>query len=70
MGKSFPLGIVFAKLGSIFVKKMLKVWAIFTALKSKAPLCFKEHGIHLLFLPTLTIEQIDSQTFDRTALIV
>ena len=41
----FPLGIFFAMLGSIFVKKKLKVSAIFTGLKSTMPLCFKEHGV-------------------------
>ena len=52
IGDFLPLGILFAMLGPIFVKKKLKVSAIFTGLKSKTPLCFKEHGVRLLFLPT------------------
>ena len=52
-------------LGPIFVKKKLKVAAIFTGWKNKASLCFKDHGGDLLFLPTLTIEQTSSQVFDR-----
>ena len=57
-------------LGPIFVKKKLKVSAVFTGLKSKVPLYFKEHGVDLLFLPTLTIEQIASQVFDRSVLVL
>ena len=56
IGDFFPLEIVFAMLGPIFVKKKLKVSAIVTGLKNKTPLCFKEHGVRLLFYPTLTIE--------------
>ena len=55
-------------LGAIFVKKKLKVSPIFTGLKSKTPLCFKEHEVRLLFLPTLTIKQMASQVFDRSVL--
>ena len=66
MGDFFPLGILFAMFGSIFVKKKLKVSAIFSGLNSKALLFFKEHGVDLFFLPTLTIEQIVSQVFDRS----
>ena len=51
-------------LGLIFAKKMLKVSAIFTGLKSKTQLCFKEHRVRLLSLPTLTMEQMASQVFD------
>ena len=56
MGDFFPLGALFAMLGPIFVKKKLKVSAIFNGLKSKAPLFFKEHEVDLLFFLTLTIE--------------
>ena len=66
MGDFFPLGALFAMLGPIFVKKKLKVSAIFNGLKSKAPLFFKEHEVDLLFFLTLTIEQIASQVFDRS----
>ena len=52
IGDFFPLGILFAMLVPIFVKKKLKVSAIFTGLKSKTPLCFKDHGVRLLFLTT------------------
>ena len=55
-------------LSPIFVKKKLKVSAIFTVLKRKAPLCFKEHGIGLLFLLTLTKERIASHVFDISVL--
>ena len=47
-------------LGPIFMKKKLKVSAFFTRLKSKALLRFKKHGVDLVFLPTLPIEQIAS----------
>ena len=66
MGDFFPLGILFAMFGSIFVKKKLKVSAIFSGLKTKALLFFKEHGVDLFFLPTSTIEKIASQVFDRS----
>ena len=36
----FPDGIILAMLGPIFLKKMLKISAIFTGLKSKTPLFF------------------------------
>ena len=55
-------------LGPIFVKKKLKVSAVFTGLKSKVQLCLKEHGVRLLFLSTMTIERIASQVFDRSVL--
>ena len=55
-------------LGPIFVKKKLKFSAVFTGLKSKTLLCFKEHGVHVLFLLTLPIQQISSQVFDRSVL--
>ena len=60
IGDFFPLVIIFAMLGPIFVKKKLKVSAIFTGLKSKTPLCFKEDGERSFFLPTLTTEQMAS----------
>ena len=42
MGKNdfIPYGIILTMLCPIFVKKMLKVSAIFTGLKSKTPLLF------------------------------
>ena len=55
-------------LGPILVKKKLKVSAIFFGLKSKTLLCIKEHGVRLLFLPTLTVVRITSQVFDRSIL--
>ena len=64
-GDFVPLGILFATLHPIFVKKKLKISSIFTRWKSKTPLCFKEHGVRLLFLPTLTIEPM---AFDRFVL--
>ena len=66
IGDFFPLGISFAMLGPIFLKKKLEISAIFAGLKSKVPLYFKVSGVDLLFLPTLTIEQIASQVFDRS----
>ena len=69
IGDFFPLGILFAMLGPIFVKKKkLKVSAFFPGLKSKTPLCFEEHGVRLLFLPTSTIERMASQVFDKSVL--
>ena len=56
IGDFLPLGILFAMLGPIFVKKKLKFSAIFTGLKSKTSLFFMEHGVRLLFLLTLTIQ--------------
>ena len=65
----FPLGTLFAMLGPIFVKKKFKVSAIFAGLKIKPPLCVEEHRVDLLFLPTLTIDLIASQVFDRFVFI-
>ena len=55
-------------LGPILAKKKLEVSAIFIGLESKTPLCIKELGVCLLFLPTLTIVRITSQVFDRSIL--
>ena len=65
-GDFVTLGILFVMLGPIFIKKKLKVSAIFGGVRSNAPLCFKEHGVHLLFLLILTIEQIACQVFDTS----
>ena len=56
IGDFLSLGIFFAMLDLIFVKKKLKLSAIFTGLKSKTSLFFMEHGVRLLFLLTLTIQ--------------
>ena len=53
--------------GPIFVKK-LNVSAIFTVLESKMALCFKKHGIDLLFILALTKERKTSQVFDISIL--
>ena len=50
---------------STFVNKMLKVSATFSGSKGKAPLCFKEYGVDLLFRPTLAIKRTVSQVFDK-----
>ena len=46
--------------------KILTFKYVICHMKSKTLLCFKEHGVHVLFLPTLTIQQISSQVFDRS----
>ena len=65
IGDLFSFRNSFCQLGPVFIKKKLKVPAIFTELKSKMPLYFKEHGVRLLFLHTLTIERMASQVFDK-----
>ena len=68
IGNFLPLGVLFAMLDPKFVKKKSKVSAFSTGLKSKTSLCFREHGVSLLFLPTLIVERMASQVFDRSVL--
>ena len=63
IGDFLPLVILFAMLGPIFLKKTLKV-----SVKIKTSLCFKQHRVRLVFLPTLTIERMASKGFDRFVL--